>query len=338
MNIIIDAMGGDNAPKEILRGAADAVQAYGIEVTAVGDAQAIAAVARQENIPMRGITVVHAPQVISMHDEPTAAIRHKKDSSMGVGLRLLAQGEGDAFVSAGSTGALLAGATLIVKRLKGVKRPAIGVVVPGGNRPYLLLDAGANVECRPEMLNAFAVMGSAYAQNVLGRENPTVGLVNNGAEDTKGTPTYVQAHRLLRENHAVNFTGNIEPRDVPAGDVDVVVCDGFTGNVILKLTEGLAKTLVGQLKGVFLKNIGTKLAFLLVKDGMRDFKKKMDADEHGGALMLGVAKPVIKAHGSSNARAFQNAIRQAKLCVESGVVEDMRAKLGALSEPEEEKA
>ena len=188
------------------------------------------------------------------------------------------------------------------------------------------------------MLNAFAVMGSAYAQNVLGRQNPTVGLVNNGAEDTKGTPVYVEAHRLLRENRAVNFTGNIEPRDVPAGAVDVVVCDGFTGNVILKLTEGLAKTLVGQLKGVFLKCLGTKLAYLLVKDGMKEFKKKMDADEHGGALMLGVAKPVIKAHGSSKARAFQNAIRQAKQCVESGVVEDMRAKLGALSEAEGEQA
>ena len=331
MNIIIDAMGGDNAPGEILRGAAGAVREYGIEVTAVGDSAAIEAAAKEGGISLQGITVVHASEAISMHDEPTAAIRHKKDSSMVVGLRLLAEGKGDAFVSAGSTGALLAGATLIVKRLK---RPAIGVVVPGGQQPYLLLDAGANVECRPEMLNAFAVMGSAYAQNVLGRPNPTVGLVNNGAEDTKGTPVYVEAHRLLRENRAVNFTGNIEPRDVPAGAVDVVVCDGFTGNVILKLTEGLAKTLVGQLKGVFMKSLGTKLAFQ-EPPVHQDF---CAADEHGGALMLGVSKPVIKAHGSSKARAFQNAIRQAKQCVESGVVEDMRAKLGALSEAEEERA
>lgn len=254
---------------------------------------------------------------------------------MVVGLRMLADGRGDAFVSAGSTGALLAGATLIVKRLKGVKRPAIGTVIPGAKQPYLLLDSGANVECRPEMLSAFATMGSVYMEKVMGRANPSVGLVNNGAEETKGTPAYVEAHRLLKDNKNVRFAGNIEPKDVPQGNVDVVVCDGFTGNVILKLTEGLAKMLVGEIKNVFLANLKSKLAYLMVKGGMKEFKKKMDADEHGGALMMGVAKPVIKAHGSSNAKAFKNAVRQAKLCVESGAVESMREKLAAVAGTEE---
>lgn len=332
MNIIIDAMGGDHAPKEILQGAADAVKEYGIEITAVGRKDEIEACAKENGIDLSGITVVNAQETIEMCDEPTAAIRSKKDSSMVVGLRMLAEGRGDAFVSAGSTGALLAGATLIVKRMKGVKRPAIGTVVPGGNQPYLLMDAGANVECRPEMLDAFAVMGSVYMEKVMGRRMPKVGLVNNGAEETKGTPTYVEAHQLMKQNAAIHFIGNVEPKDIPKGDIDVVVCDGFTGNVILKLTEGLANTLIGEIKNVFLANLKTKLAFLMVKPGMQAFKKKMDADEHGGALMMGVTKPVIKAHGSSRAKAFKNAIRQAKLCVESRTVDSMREKLDAVAE------
>ena len=209
-----------------------------------------------------------------------------------------------------ATGALLAGATLIVKRLRGVKRPAIGTVIPGAKQPYLLLDSGANVECRPEMLSAFATMGSVYMEKVMGRANPSVGLVNNGAEETKGTPAYVEAHRLLKYNKNIRFAGNVEPKDVPQGNVDVVVCDGFTGNVILKLTEGVAKMLVGEIKNVFMADLKSKLAYLMVKGGMKDFKKKLDADEHGGALMMGVTKPVIKAHGSSNAKAFKNAVRQ----------------------------
>ncbi len=330
MNIIIDAMGGDNAPVEILKGARDAVKEYGVTVTAVGNEEKIAQAAEENGIDLTGITVVNATEEISMCDEPVAAIRHKKDSSMVVGLRLLAEGKGDAFVSAGSTGALLSGATLIVKRLKGVKRPAIGTVVPGTEKPYLLLDSGANVECRAEMLNDFAVMGSVYMERCMGREEPAVALVNNGAEETKGTPTYVQAHGLMKKNPNIHFAGNIEPKDIPKGSVDVVVCDGFTGNVVLKLTEGLAKSLMGELKPIFMKNLGTKLAFLIVEGGLKKFKKKLDADEHGGALMMGVQRPVIKAHGSSNAKAFKNAIRQAKLCVESGVVEAMGEKLASM--------
>ena len=269
MNIIIDAMGGDNAPKEILLGAAAAVREYGVQITAVGRRRDIEACARENGIDMAGITVADASETIEMCDEPTAAIRGKKDSSMVVGLRMLAAGEGDAFVSAGSTGALLAGATLIVKRLRGVKRPAIGTVIPGAKQPYLLLDSGANVECRPEMLSAFATMGSVYMEKVMGRANPSVGLVNNGAEETKGTPAYVEAHRLLKYNKNIRFAGNVEPKDVPQGNVDVVVCDGFTGNVILKLTEGVAKMLVGEIKNVFMADLKSKLAYLMVKGGMQ---------------------------------------------------------------------
>lgn len=323
MKIIIDAMGGDNAPVEILKGAAQAVSQYGVSIIAVGDNEKIANAAKENNIDMTNITVVNATQQIEMCDEPTAAIRHKKDSSMVVGLNLLAKGEGDAMVSAGSTGALLTGATLIVKRLPKVKRPAIATVIPGAKQPFVLLDSGANVECRAEMLNAFASMGSVYAQKVLKRPNATVGLVNNGTEETKGTPLYVEAHALLKANSAINFAGNIEPKEIPAGEVDVIVCDGFTGNIILKLTEGLAKALMGQLKPVFKKNIITKLAFLAVKGGMKEFKTKMDADEIGGAMFLGVSKPVIKAHGSSGAKAFKNAIRQAKECCEGKVIQAM---------------
>ena len=280
MNIIIDAMGGDNAPKEILLGAAAAVREYGVQITAVGRRRDIEACARENGIDMAGITVADASETIEMCDEPTAAIRGKKDSSM-------------------------------------------------------LLDSGANVECRPEMLSAFATMGSVYMEKVMGRANPSVGLVNNGAEETKGTPAYVEAHRLLKYNKNIRFAGNVEPKDVPQGNVDVVVCDGFTGNVILKLTEGVAKMLVGEIKNVFMADLKSKLAYLMVKGGMKDFKKKLDADEHGGALMMGVTKPVIKAHGSSNAKAFKNAVRQAKLCVESGAVESMREKLAAVAQTEE---
>lgn len=337
-NIIIDAMGGDNAPVEMLKGAAAAVQEYGVGVTAVGHEETMRAAAQEHNISLDGITLVHAADQISMCDEPTAAIRRKKDSSMVVGMRLLTEGKGDAFVSAGSTGALLAGATLIVKRLKGVKRPAIATTVPGSVQPYVLLDSGANVECRPEMLNAFATMGSVYAQQVLGRTSPKVGLVNNGSEETKGTPDYVAAHAMLKANQDIHFVGNVEPKEIPSGAVDVIVCDGFVGNVILKLTEGTAKMLVGEIKKVFKRNVLSKIAYLMVKGGMADFKKLLDADEIGGALMMGVTKPVIKAHGSSNAKAFKNAIRQAKQCVEGGVIENIQGKLAAAASSGEDEA
>ena len=333
MRIILDAMGGDNAPVEILKGAAAARAAWpGLELVAVGRAEAIDAAAKREGIDLCGIEVVNASEVIEMCDEPAKAVRAKKDSSMVVGLRLLAEGKGDAFVSAGSTGALHVGTSLIVRTVKGVKRPALATVIPGKS-PFLLLDCGANVECRPAMLEAFGVMGSVYMNKVMGLEKPRVALVNNGAEESKGTPVYVEAHQLLKKNPAIHFVGNIEPRDIPAGSADVVVADGFTGNVVLKLTEGLAKFFSGKLKAMFKKNAGTMLGYLLLKGGVAEFKNSMDADEYGGAPFLGAAKPVIKAHGSSNARAIQNAIRQAKQCVETDLCGVMAQNLAAPEGP-----
>ena len=334
MKIILDAMGGDNAPAEILKGAAAATAAWpDVEILAVGDAEKIAACVKENAIEMKNIEIVNATEVIEMCDEPARAVRSKKDSSMVVGLRMLAEGKGDAFVSAGSTGALHVGASLIVRTVKGVKRPALATVIPG-KTPFLLLDCGANVECRASMLEAFGVMGSVYMNKVMGLEQPRVALVNNGAEESKGTPVYVEAHQLLKHNKAIHFVGNIEPRDIPAGAADVVVADGFTGNVVLKLTEGLAKYFGSKLKEMFKKSLGTKVGYLLLKGGVADFKKSMDADEYGGAPLLGTRRPVIKAHGSSNARAIQNAIRQAKLCVENDLCGVMAESLANLAEAE----
>ena len=332
MKIILDAMGGDNAPAEILKGAAAATAAWpDVEILAVGDAEKIAACVKENAIEMKNIEIVNATEVIEMCDEPAKAVRAKKDSSMVVGLRMLAEGKGDAFVSAGSTGALHVGASLIVRTVKGVKRPALATVIPG-KTPFLLLDCGANVECRASMLEAIGVMGSGYMNKVMGLEQPRVALVNNGAEESKGTPTYVEAHQLLKNNKAIHFVGNIEPRDIPAGHADVVVADGFTGNVVLKLTEGLAKYFGSKLKEMFKKSLGTKVGYLLLKGGVADFKKSMDADEYGGAPLLGTRRPVIKAHGSSNARAIQNAIRQARLCVENDLCGVMAESLANLAD------
>mgnify|MGYP000106809543 CR=1 FL=1 len=332
MKIILDAMGGDNAPAEILKGAAAATAAWpDVEILAVGDAEKIAACVKENAIEMKNIEIVNATEVIEMCDEPAKAVRAKKDSSMVVGLRMLAEGKGDAFVSAGSTGALHVGASLIVRTVKGVKRPALATVIPG-KTPFLLLDCGANVECRPEMLAAFAVMGSCYVNKVEGRQNPTVALANNGAEESKGTPMLREAHQLLKATPGIRFVGNIEPRDVPNGDVDVVVCDGFTGNVILKLTEGVAKMLLGMLKQMFLANLGGKLAYLLLKGGVSDLKHQMDSEEYGGAPFLGAKQPVIKAHGSSKAKGIKNAIRQAKICVENDLCGVMAESLANLAD------
>ncbi|MFV0413428.1 MAG: phosphate acyltransferase PlsX [Oscillospiraceae bacterium] len=324
MKIIIDAMGGDNAPLAPLLGAAAAVKELGVEVIAVGKQQELEETAAQNNISLSGITLHPAADVIGMDEDATDILRKKPEASMAVALKLLAGGEGDALVSAGSTGALLVGATLLVKRIKGVKRAAIGTVMPGSEAPWLLIDCGANVECRPEMLVQFAAMGSAYQEKVMGLQNPTVGLVNNGAEETKGTELQLAAYPLL-QNSGLNFTGNIEPRDIPSGKASVVVCDGFTGNVILKLTEGVAKMFSGMIKQMFYQNLKTKLAGLAMKSNLAAFKKSFDYSEYGGAPLLGIKKPVIKAHGSSDAKAIKNAIRQAKTCAEKDVAGTIEA-------------
>ena len=331
MKIILDAMGGDNAPLAVLQGAAAAVKEYGVDLILTGQEKVIRECAEKNGVSLQGMEIVDCPEVIEMCDEPAMSIRRKKNSSLVVGLRMLKEGAGDAFVSAGSTGALHVGASLLVRTIKGVKRPALATCVPTAGKPYLLLDCGANVECRAPMLEAFGVMGSVYMNKVMGVESPAVALVNNGAEESKGTPMYQEAHQLLKKNPNIRFVGNIEPRDVPGGEVDVVVCDGFTGNVILKLTEGVAKMLLGMLKQMFLANLGGKLAYLLLKGSVADLKHQMDSEEYGGAPFLGARQPVIKAHGSSKAKGIKNAIRQAKICVENDLCGTMQSALDELA-------
>ncbi len=338
MKIIVDAMGGDNAPLAVLQGAAAAVKEYGVDLILTGQESVIRECAQKNNISLEGMQIVDCPEVIEMCDEPAMSIRRKKNSSLVVGLRMLKEGEGDAFVSAGSTGALHVGASLLVRTIKGVKRPALATCVPTVGKPYLLLDCGANVECRAPMLEAFGVMGSVYMNKVMGVESPAVALVNNGAEESKGTPMYQEAHQLLKKNPNIRFVGNIEPRDVPNGEVDVVVCDGFTGNVILKLSEGMAKSILSMVKQVLYSSLKCKIGALLIKDSLYGLKDKMSSEKIGGAPFLGAAKPVIKAHGSSKAAGIQNAIRQAKTCVENDLCGTMERALEQIEAAGSEKA
>ncbi len=329
MKILLDAMGGDNAPAAVLQGAADAVKEFGqgMELVLLGDESVLRACAAEKKIDLTPFTIVDCQETVTMHDDPVKAVRHKTDSSLVKGVTMLKNGQGDAFVSAGSTGALHVATSLIVRTVKGVKRPALATPMPAAKQNILLLDCGANVECRPEMLNAFGTMGSVYAQKVMGRADPAVALLNNGAEETKGTPIYKEAYQRLKQNPAIRFVGNIEPRDIMDGAVDVVVCDGFVGNVVLKLTEGVAKTLLGMLKTIFKANLLTKLCYLGIKGGLGELKRMMDSEEVGGAPLLGAAKPVIKAHGSSHAKGIKNAIRQARTCVENDLCGTMQAAL-----------
>ena len=329
MKILIDAMGGDNAPLCVLQGAAQAAAEFGqgMDLVLLGDEAALKACAAQNHIDLAPFTIVPCSEVVDMHDDPVKAARHKPDSSLVKGLTMLKSGEGDAFVSAGSTGALHVGTSLIVRALRGIKRPALATMIPAQKGAYLLLDAGANVECRVDMLEAFAVMGTCYMQRVEGRRDPSCALVNNGAEESKGTPLLREAHQKLKTTPGIRFVGNVEPRDIPSGNVDVVVCDGFTGNVVLKLTEGMAKMIMGMVKGAFYSSTTGKLAGLMMKGKVAELKKQMDSEEYGGAPFLGARQPVIKAHGSSKAKAIKNAIRQAKICVENDLCGTMQAAL-----------
>ena len=320
MRIIVDAFGGDNAPVEIIKGAALAVSEYGVDILLAGSEEKIRKVAAEHNISLERMEIADAPGVIEMHDEPRSILKEHKDCSMAEGLRRLAAGEGDAFVSSGSTGALLIGSTFLVKRIKGVSRAALAPIMPGNNGPYMLLDAGANVDCRPEMLLQFAQMGSIYMSCITGSKTPVrVGLVNVGTEDTKGGELQLAAFGLLKDS-GLNFVGNVEARDIPANAADVVVADGFTGNVVLKLTEGTADMMMRNIKDIFMTNAITKLAALLIKPQLRGFKKKMDTSEYGGAPLLGIAAPVIKSHGNAKAAAIKNAIRVAADFARGGVI------------------
>lgn len=331
MKIIVDGFGGDNAPLEVLRGCAQAVREYGVSLAVTGDEKKLARCAKENGIPLDGIEFLHAPQVITMEDEPTDVIKAKADCSMAVGLKALHEATGDAFVSAGNTGALVVGASTLVGRMRGIKRAALAPMLPTTETPYMLMDSGANLDCRPEMLVQFGIMGSVYMNKIMGVASPRVGVVNVGTEATKGTDLEIEANRLFALA-PVHCIGNVEARELPQCGCDVAVTDGFTGNVILKLTEGLAKGFSGSLKRILLKNIGTKLAALVLKGGITEFRKTMDYTEYGGAPLMGISRPVIKAHGSSDAKAFKNAIRQAKLFCEQNVVGEIESALAALKQ------
>jgi len=324
VRIIVDAMGGDNAPREIVKGAVYAKRELGVDVTLVGRKEEVDACLQAENC--MDIQVVDAREVITMEDDPSTATRRKKDSSMAVALSLLKDGQGDAVVSAGSTGALLTGATLTVKRIRGIRRAALAPVLPAGEHGVMLIDCGANVECTAEYLLQFAFMGSFYAKKIMGCAEPRVGLLNVGTEDTKGGDLQHQTFELLKkadEEGRIKFAGNVEGTGVFSGEVDVVVTDGFTGNVLLKGTEGVIKYIMTQLKGVFYKSTVNKLAAAALKGDLAAMKKSMDVNEVGGTALVGISKPVIKAHGSSNAASFFAAMRQAKAFAESGIIGDI---------------
>ena len=342
MKIILDAMGGDNAPQAPVLGAIQAAKDFGAEITLVGRGEEILKVLRSNNIETlpQGVEIANADDVVDMHDDPAKVIKQRTNSSMVVGLKMLSDGQGDAFISAGSTGALLTGATLLVKRVKGIRRAAMGPAMPnkaGGKT--VILDCGANAECTPEFLLQFGLVGSLFAKKSLGVENPKVGLLNIGTEDSKGTPLQKEAYALLTgaaEKGLINFVGNVEARDVPLGAVDVVVCDGFSGNVLLKSIEGTAMFMGSLMKHkIFKRSFFSKIGYLLCKPGVDEVMNMMDYREVGGTQFLGIRQPVIKAHGSSDARAFRNAVRQAMDAAKNNISEELEQNLHLLSQLKE---
>ena len=336
MKIILDAMGGDNAPQAPVLGAIEAVKRYNADIILVGRGQEILEVLKKNGLDTlpEGMEIAHADDVVDMHDDPATVIHKRKNSSMIIGLKMLADGKGDAFVSAGSTGALLTGATLLVKRVRGIRRAAMAPAMPTkAGTKVIICDCGANAECTPEFLLQFGLVASAYSKFTLGVENPRVGLLNIGSEDSKGTQLQKDAYALLKDasdRGLLNFTGNVEAREVPLGAVDVVVCDGFSGNILIKSIEGTAMFMGSMLKRVFKKSLGSKLGYLLCKSGVQDMMKLLDYREIGGTQFLGIKKPVIKAHGASDALAFRNAVKQAMTAAEGDFTAQLEKNLAAL--------
>ena len=317
--IIIDAMGGDNAPREILCGVRSAIEDTDARFLLVGRQAEVEPLARDLGLGSERVELVHAPSVVDMADDPLTAYNQKKDSSMSVGLRMLVEGRGDAFVSAGNTGALVTGATLLVRRIKGIQRAGIATVLPFPV-PLLLMDSGANLTVTSEHLEQFAYMGSKYMEKIYDIKRPRVGLLNNGSEYNKGNQVQVEAYQLMLSQNELNFIGNVEGKELPFNVCDVLVTDGFTGNIVLKYTEGMGKFMLHLLKDVLTANLMIKLSAATMKDQLHRLKKQFDASEHGGAPLLGLSKPVIKAHGSSDAQAICNAVRQAISFVKTGVI------------------
>lgn len=339
MKIIIDAMGGDRAPEQIVLGALQAAKEFGVKIVLIGRGEEMLACMKSQGwdtLPA-GVEVANAEDVVDMHADPAEVLRQHRGSSMVLGLKMLADGGGDAFISAGNSGALLTAATLVVKRIRGIRRAAFAPLLPVGGGT-ILIDAGANNECTPEYLLQFGCMGSLYAKKAHHKPEPRVALLNNGAEEGKGDELHRAAYELLKqagENGTINFIGNIEARDVPDGGADVVVADGFSGNVLLKSIEGTAIYMLKLMKEMFTRSAVSKLGYLCCKKGVNHIKQQMDYREVGGSILVGITKPVIKAHGSSDARAIRGAIKQAIAAVESDFCEDIRANVAAMSLPRE---
>jgi glycerol-3-phosphate acyltransferase PlsX len=320
MKVIVDAFGGDKAPLSVLKGSEMVVKECGVEIIAVGDVKKMTRCCKENDIDTKNITFLKADGVFDSERDPMDVVKKRTDTSMHVGFSALAEGKGDAFVSAGSTGAMLMGATFIVKRIKGCRRPALATVFPSEKQKgFMFIDCGANVDTRADMLTQFANMGSIYMEKVMGRKNPKVALLNNGTESTKGPETHRIAYKIMESDNRINFVGNIEGRYIFADKADVVVADGFSGNIALKTAEGMASLMSSGMKSMFLNGTKTKFAALLLKKELKEFKKKFDYREYGGAPILGVQKCVIKAHGSSDRTAIKNAIMQAKIYTESNV-------------------
>lgn len=322
MRIIIDAMGGDNAPGAQIDGAVRAVNKLGVDIVFVGREEVIREELKKYEYPEDKVSVVNADEVITNHEEPAKAVRSKKNSSIVVAAGMLKNGEADALLACGNTGAILAAGLLIVGRIKGILRPALATTLPTAKGPKLLIDAGANTNCKAENLVQFGIMGSIYMKNVIGIDNPTVGLISNGEEEGKGDELTKSAYPVMKEA-PFNFIGNIEGRDVMEGNSDVMVCDGFVGNVVLKTVEGMGHVMGNLVKEMFMKNILTKLGGLFALKGVKQLKKTMDYRSYGGAPLLGTKKPVIKGHGSSDAKAVYNAVVQAKKFVETNVIDEI---------------
>lgn len=317
--IALDAMGGDHAPTVVVDGAVAAAREYGLEITLVGPRERIEAELARHSTSGLKLPIVHADEIVGMDEHAFAAIRQKRESSIAIGITLVKEGRADGFVSAGNSGAVMASALFGLGRIEGIDRPAIGTVYPTISGSCFIIDAGANVDCKPEYLAQFAVMGSAYVEKVLGVSSPRVALLSNGEEDTKGN-SLIQATRPLLKASRVNFVGNVEGKDIPFGVADVVVCDGFAGNVVIKLSEGLASALFDILRKELTADLPSKLAALALKPAFRRVKRRLDYAEYGGAPLLGVKGVVIIAHGRSNALAIKNAIRVARQAVEQRLV------------------
>ena len=331
MNILLDAMGGDNAPDANIKGAVNTINQIKSEVTLIGKEEVIRSKIKEiygkelEEISPR-LKIKNATETIEMEDQPTVAIKHKKDSSMVVGFKMLKEGEGDVFISAGNSGALLAGATLLVGRIKGIDRPALAGILPAYKSRLVLMDCGANTNCKPINLLQFAQMSTIYLKNTFGIEKPAIGLLNIGTEETKGNELVRESYQLLKEKSGelgINFVGNVEGRDAFSGKIDAIVTDGFTGNVFLKTTEGIGKFVKRSLKESFTENIFTKISYVIAKRPIKSLSKAMDYKSYGGALFLGVKKPVVKAHGSSDEKLFEYTLKQAEKFVENKAVDKM---------------